>query len=150
ARVTTGCDRGCWPALLAAPAFLLLLGGHAAVYGWDGGGMGPTEPALAGLDDLDADALPERLGPWQRLDYQVQKREGGSFFGESSQVWRYGHGGRTVLLSLDYPFPAWHDLTRCYTGQGWRLDDQEVREVLGVPGGLVAVQLSKPAYRSGY
>jgi exosortase len=143
-------DGVCWPALLAVPAFLLLLGGHGCVYGWDGGGLGETEPALAELDDLDADSLPERLGRWQRLDFQVQTRQSGSFFGESSRVWRYRHGSRLVVLSLDYPFPSWHDLTRCYTGQGWQRDSQEVRQAAEVPGGFVAVRLSKPASRSGY
>jgi exosortase len=140
-----------WPALLAAPAFLLLLGCHAAVYGWGtGAARADAEAPNAWLDGLDADTLPERLGPWQRQDFQVQARDAGSFFGEHSWVWTYRQGGKAAVFSLDYPFPYWHDLTRCYTSQGWQMDDQAVREEPEVAGGLVAVRLSKPAYRSGY
>jgi exosortase len=139
-----------WPAVLAGPAFLLLLAGHVSVYGWGADQGVEGEAARAALDTLDADTLPPRLDPWQRQEFQTQTRDAGSFFGERSWVWRYRHRGSTALFSLDAPFPAWHDLTRCYTSQGWRLDDQEVVEDRAVPGGFVAVQLSKPAYRSGY
>ncbi len=57
-------------------------------------------------------------------------------------------------FSLDYPFPAWHDLTRCYTGQGWALDEQAVHKPSQADGadlgGYVVVRFTKPGYRSGY
>src|SRR5262249_47442569 len=45
------------------------------------------------------------------------------------------------------------DLTRCYTGQGWAMDEQVIRQAR--PGGeapgeaFVAVRLTKPGYHSG-
>src|SRR5262249_3921409 len=58
-----------------------------------------------------------------------------------------------AILSLDSPFPTWHDLTRCYTGQGWEIEGQSV--VTAPPGrepadGFVEVVMKKPAYRCGY
>ncbi len=39
--------------------------------------------------------------------------------GANSQVWRFeGHGDK-LLVSLDYPFSAWHDVVYCYKTQGW-------------------------------
>src|SRR5262249_12273305 len=54
------------------------------------------------------------------------------------------------VFSLDYPFPYWHDLTRCYTSQGWQMREQSVRHPDGLPGGLVRVRLDKPGYRYGH
>jgi exosortase len=158
-----------WLTTLAVPAYLLLLGGRALAQQWP-----EAEPegdsVLTGLvAELDADALPERMGPWRRQSFQTLTRDTGNFFGERTHAWSYRHGERVAVLSLDYPFPAWHDLTRCYTGQGWRVEEETVQQFArgrpsgkhgpdsalatsreGPPGGFVAVRLSKPAYRNAY
>ena len=67
-----------------------------------------------------------------------------------SKTWTYQAGGNTAALSLDYTFPGWHDLTRCYSGLGWAVDEQAVRPGVGPADGSVAVKLTKPGYRSGY
>jgi exosortase len=139
-----------WVVTLAAPAYLLLLVGHLLSYGPSESEAEVASSAASILDQLEIDLLPERMGSWQRQDFQVQARDAGNFFGEHSRTWIYRHGDRTALFSLDYPFPSWHDLTRCYTGQGWRLDEQCLHEAQEVPGGFLAARLSKPAYRHGY
>jgi exosortase len=139
-----------WALTLAAPAYLLLLAGHWLTHGRSGPEAEIASSPASAIDQLDVDLLPERMGPWQRQGFQEQARDAGNFFGEHSRTWVYRHGDRTALFSLDYPFPSWHDLTRCYTGQGWRLEEQRLHEAEEVPGGFLAVRLSKPAYRHGY
>jgi len=109
------------------------------------------------FDTLDADTLPAQVGPFVRRKEQgfsiLPPRNPGSEFGELSRVWTYQVGRAEATFSLDYPFPFWHDLTRCYTGQGWELSSQSVRAIEGDGDGdgsdFVEVGLSKPAYRSG-
>jgi exosortase len=137
-----------WPVALA---FLLLVGFHF----WAYGGVSPREWPVAdeALASLDAESLPAHCTAWERQGFATETRNPGSAYGETSQTWSYGHGGSVATLSLDYPFPDWHDLTRCYTGQGWVIDEETIHESDGaedIPGGYVAVKLSQPGYRSGY
>jgi exosortase len=141
---------GAW---LAAAAFLGLGAAYAGLHVLgDGPAGGAAAPAF--LDDLAAETLPAQVGPWRRRDFSTQTRNPGSAFGETSRTWSYQDGASTAAFSVDYPFPGWHDLTRCYTGQGWVREEQEVREAVKEANaeapGLVEVTLSKPAYRSGY
>jgi len=107
------------------------------------------ELPLATLRTFDtATSLPSEVGVWQRRSFHPEARRAGSAFGEQSRVWQYQGTRHAALFSLDYPFPSWHDLTRCYTGQGWRIEDQEIVPV--DEESAVCVRLSKPAYRSGY
>jgi exosortase len=139
-----------WVITLAAPAYLVLLAGHLLTHEWSEPEGAVAFSSARTVERLDSDLLPERIGPWQRQDFQKQTREAGNYFGEHSRTWIYRHGDRTALFSLDFPFPSWHDLTRCYTGQGWQLDEQCLHEAEEVPGGFLAARLSKPAYRHGY
>jgi exosortase len=135
-------------ALAAAVAFLPLAVAHQALYGLPGGTGGQHEASSLGA--LDAGALPDRLAGWKCEDFRAESRRPGSAFGEFSRTWTYRNGRQTALVSLDYPFPSWHDLTRCYTGQGWRLERQAVHAREGGAEGFVEVRLSKPSFRSGY
>ena len=138
-----------------AGAYLLLLLAHFGLYGaTPADAAAEGGPVAAAVERLDADSPPDRLDRWQRLGYAPESRNAGSAFGEHSKTWTYQAGPNTAALSLDYTFPCWHDLTRCYTGQGWTMDGQVVRqadgEAGGPPDGYVAVKLSKPGYRCGY
>ena len=135
--------------------YALLLLAHFGLYGAPAADA-PAEggPVAAAVERLDAASMPDQFERWQRLNYAPATRNPGSAFGENSRTWSYQAGPNTAALSLDYTFPAWHDLTRCYTGQGWTMDEQAVRKADGAAGapadGCVAVKLSKPGYRSGY
>jgi exosortase len=138
-----------------AAAYAALLAAHLALYGFAVGGGPATGGAMAAaVETLEAAGLPSEAGGWRRQEFTTEHRNPGSAFGEFSRIWTYRQGENTCLFSLDYPFPAWHDLTRCYTGQGWAMEGQAVRP--GRPGdgpaagGFVAVRLTKPGYRSGY
>jgi exosortase len=137
------CARGL--AVPAVAAFLVLVGLHWALRESDPD-PGGSPAALA----PNADLLPAKVGAWERRDFAPQERDANNFFGEHSLVWAYARPEVAALVSLDYPFPHWHDLTWCYRGTGWQIDRQEVLESADVPGGFVAVQMSKPGFRHGY
>ncbi len=100
------------------PVFLLL--GAAQVVA----GIGPFSAAPAVRQvaiDLSANDLPEDLNGWKRIGFEAKDRDSSSAFGEHSRIWSYQRGGRIALLSLDFVFPEWHSLSRCYEGTGWQI-----------------------------
>ncbi len=68
---------------------------------------------------MNADFLPKEVGQWQQENYERKTRSSGDPIGHYSDVWRYRHGKFQALVSVDYPFRGGHDLTVCYTAQGW-------------------------------
>jgi exosortase len=76
-------------------------------------------PMLPTPTSLGEELLPERSGPWQRTGFEVVNRERLHELGASSQIWRFQGQGDKLLVSLDYPFSAWHDVVYCYKSQGW-------------------------------
>jgi exosortase len=112
--------------------------------------QGPTLPTL---NRLHEDTLPAALGDCQRTGFAERVRDLGSEFGEKSSVWTYRVGSSEAVLSLDHPFPGWHDLTRCYTTQGWMVAAENTIPALEKDGdsvGYVELRLTKPGYRTGY
>jgi exosortase len=136
--------------LAAVAAFLALGAGHVVYYGFAGEEVASGGPPLERFDRFSEDGLPARVAGWHRADFRADSRRAGSAFGDWSRSWNYYKGSNTALFSLDYPFPSWHDLTRCYTGQGWHVEDQEIVAAGDRTPGIVVVWLSKPAYRSGF
>ncbi len=100
-----------WPVTAAFCAMALF---QLATY-WFERGI-PMLPTPASLGEQ---LLPERAGPWQRVGFEVVKRQRRHELGDNSQVWRFQSQGDKLLVSLDYPFPGWHDLVYCYKTQGW-------------------------------
>jgi exosortase len=111
---------------------------------------GAAPAPTAGVERLTADTLPREWGRWRRGEFSTKTRNPGSYFGEVSKMWTYELGKNGAIFSLDYPFPSWHDLTRCYTSQGWVLSGQAVHPAEGDRDGFVEVALSRPGHREGY
>src|SRR5262249_3268828 len=45
------------------------------------------------------------------------------YYADHSRTWTYGsRRGTRVTLSLDYPYPEWHNLRICYEGIGWTVE----------------------------
>jgi exosortase len=139
-----------WP---TACFFGALCVAYLGLYGFHGGAT-PEGDVPAWVATVDTKTLPEALGKWQRQKYASPTRNPGSAFGEFSRAWTYGLGQNQATFSLDYPFPAWHDLTRCYTSQGWALEEQALEPAQGqgtaARPGYVAVKMTRPGARSGY
>lgn len=102
------------------------------------GGIGPFSRGL-GIDDrieqLSKESLPSQLAGWTLIEFKEVKRSASSEFGERSKQWTFTREGTTAIVSIDFPFPEWHDLDSCYRGVGWRTSSR-----LKLPGGTTAVQ----------
>jgi exosortase len=78
--------------------------------------------------DYQEEDLPKLIGSWERVNYMPNERSRGSDLGSRSDMWIY-QGTKTssvAILSLDQPFPGWHELTTCYRNQGWNLESRVV------------------------
>lgn len=110
--------------------------GLGALQAW--GGIGPFSRRL-GIDDriaqLSQASLPSPLASWTLVDFQEVKRSASSEFGERSKQWTFNRDGTIAIVSVDFPFPEWHDLDSCYRGVGWRTSPR-----LRLPGQTTAVQ----------
>lgn len=69
-------------------------------------------------------ALPEQIGDWKRMDAAVPDKQVETQ-GIYSKIWHYQRGPMMAAVALDYPFRGYHDVTVCYTLQGWRITRQE-------------------------
>jgi exosortase len=81
-------------------------------------------------EDIKLDLLPERVGDWKRpAELREEKRPPGNPLGEFSRIWTY-KTDRNIqcLLSLDYPYPEFHDLRVCYVNNGWQIDKDDKGE----------------------
>lgn len=68
---------------------------------------------------IDASAVPAAPAGWKFEEFKLSSRGVGNPFGEFSREWHYKLGSRAAVLSLDYPYPEWHDLRMCYYSGGW-------------------------------
>ncbi len=63
----------------------------------------------------------ENLDPQCSLvGFNVTHRDTGSVFGEHSATWELVDQGQPIQMSLDFPFPGFHDLTFCYFSTGYK------------------------------
>jgi exosortase len=95
--------------------------GHTGTASWTG----------LSLTHLSRDILPHSLGEWTQQDFNRIERTPTSPLGRHSLVWKYERDpsetpAASCLVSLDAPFSGWHELTHCYEGSGWRVDDRSI------------------------
>jgi exosortase/archaeosortase family protein len=103
-------------------------------------------PALErSLASLKADDVPESVGPYQRAGFAVERNGSPGTLGEYSRQWTYRSPRATAVVSADYPFKGWHELTNCYRGQGWIFQGRTV-EAGGADqaGPRVAATMAEP------
>jgi len=95
------------------------------------------------LESLDESSMPSQLGQWRRSGFRTETRGPDSVFGGMlSVVWEYHNGNRSVGLSLDGPYDAWHDLAVCYGGVGWQVGDMRTFEAIPKSTDWPACELS--------
>lgn len=73
---------------------------------------------------MNVDVLPEQVGLWRRWDKVTPvHRETGNPLGEFSQQWFFARvrSQARCMVSLDYPYPDFHDLRVCYANNGWHV-----------------------------
>lgn len=75
--------------------------------------------------------FPAEVHGWRRASEQ-----------DKSKIWRheerirsvqaaYGRDDDVVIIAVAYPYDHWHDVTKCYVGNGWRIDRREIVNHLG-------------------
>jgi exosortase len=109
----------------AATAFVLL-GVVAAGWGWPRHFQGNPEFVMTSPSKLRAGAsfaMPDAINDWHRLDADVPALYKIETTGISSHVWHYQKGNLVVTLALDYPFRGFHDVSICYKGAGWIIEE---------------------------
>jgi exosortase len=108
--------------LPVATAFGIVLVLHFAIHSF----ILPDVTAPAGFEDnvqkIDQASLPPALEQHVKIRFDETRRDTGSAFGEHTKLWIYRKGSQFVGVSLDYPFPKFHDLAPCYVGRGWSVD----------------------------
>jgi exosortase len=97
------------------------------------------------LPELGGEFVAKPAAAWQDEGFELVRRDRGSAFGERSQTWTFEHRDARAIVSLDYPFVGWHELTECYQMQGWQVESRRIEEGSGLP--LVEVELSDPRTR---
>ena len=67
--------------------------------------------------------LPEKIDQWTAIEdsHAIEIRKRGSDIGNRSDQWKFKGSNFSALISLDQPFPGWHELTSCYRNTGWEL-----------------------------
>ncbi len=108
---------------------MLVLGGLVAVVVFHDEpprpfGFGLTEFSEVQLSRLPGkEALPEKLGSWQLVNYGREERSIASDLGAHSFIWDYRNNGQRLLFSLDFPFRGFHPLEVCYHNTGWTINE---------------------------
>lgn len=79
-------------------------------------------------DALQQDLMPEELFDLKLRRVAFENRSATSRFGEYSVLYEYENPrGKLYVVSCDYPFSGgWHELSVCYSGIGWRIDERQV------------------------
>ena len=97
-------------------AFLLVLGARI-VYAQYASLPTPFD-ASALLDSAESD-LPIEIEGWKVVKFEKSIRPQTSLLAPNSFIWTMKRGSETLVVSLDSPYHAFHDLTGCYRGLGW-------------------------------
>jgi hypothetical protein len=110
--------------------------------------------------DFEKGDMPELVDSWKQVRYEMQDRSIGSDLGQRSDVWQFESPNiPAVVASLDQTFPGWHELTTCYTNQGWKLvENGRVRkypsDLMDVPEGeqwsYIEAKFEKNTGEKGY
>lgn len=106
---------------------------------------------LALYEDIQRDTLPDEQASWKWVDYGVEHRQWESVLGRCSQIWKYTSPYGTAHVALDYPFVGDHDLSVCYSNQGWEVTEETRHnvELDGNSSPFVEVHLQKHSGEHG-
>lgn len=94
----------------------------------------PTETTAASLAaqiDLLEDALPETLNDWKRTHFTPPADHDEALLGSGCYLhaWEYSQNGLNARASFDQiPKKGWHELSQCYRGNGWIVEDRRLLE----------------------
>lgn len=106
--------------------------------------------ASAFAEMLQEDQMPKSIGEMELIGTEHEQRTAQSLFGEHSVLCEYREPtGDRYLVSCDFFFAeGWHELSECYVGIGWRMEDRQLHELEQADGALVEIDLTKPDGRA--
>lgn len=87
-------------------------------------------------------SLPNELAGWRLLE--TGSGDGPNkveMNGVHSQAWHFRRGSETATVALDYPFKGYHDVTICYTGNGWEVYAKRTRQASESQDGVPCVEV---------
>ncbi len=99
----------------------------------------------------DDGTMPDSLAGLELQDIRYENRSASSRFGEYSVLFDYRTPeGKQYVVSCDYPFnTGWHELSVCYSGIGWQVDERTVVQAEGAePFSFAQLDLAKPDGRN--
>jgi exosortase len=128
-----------WPAYAAGAAFGLL--GLAQL----GQGVLELKQTIthASINEqvIPSLEMPSELAGWRRVDTAGDGPHKIEISGIRSQAWHYRRGADIATIALDYPFKGYHDVTICYTGNGWEVFGKRTRLAAESPDGAPCVEV---------
>jgi hypothetical protein len=63
--------------------------------------------------------LPATLAGWNQVGYTTQEHD--RTMGDFRHIWTYRLEGCECMVSVDYAFHGWHELSACYVATGWKV-----------------------------
>jgi exosortase len=78
------------------------------------------------FEPLGEGDLPPEIGRFRRVEFRTHQRESTDLWGENSKAWTYRAGGLLAVVSLDYTFLGWHELTECYRSNGCGIGEPSI------------------------
>jgi hypothetical protein len=74
-------------------------------------------------------ALDRQIGEWTRITSASPLLQKVETLGVYSKVWHFQRSDLVASIALDYPFAGYHDVTVCYTVQGWKVLERRSSQV---------------------
>jgi exosortase/archaeosortase family protein len=74
-------------------------------------------------------ALDRQIGEWTRITSASPLLQKVETLGVYSRVWHFQRRDLVASIALDYPFAGYHDVTVCYTVQGWKVLERRSSQV---------------------
>ncbi len=107
--------------------------------------------------------LPPEIDGWKLVgEPKPQSKTAAYEDGVHSHIWKLQKNGMQAIVSLDYPFFGYHDVTVCYRNSGWTINESKLLQaaaengfipnmeiVLAKPGGVKAILLYSTVDESG-
>ncbi len=91
----------------------------------------PDDPRLKTA--FKESTLPIEIGRWTRTGFKTDSRALTDYMGRNSASWSYKSDDIEIVVSVDYPFLGWHELTHCYEAQGCVISERNIHaEIEGI------------------
>ena len=86
---------------------------------------GDARQQFTDLREIGKLQLPEEIQGWKLVQGEAIPVERSRTIGQFSKTWHYSNGRLQAAVAVDSPFPGWHELPTCYSGNGWTIRSRE-------------------------